>query len=47
MSKFTFQDEFASMFNEGNTPPPVSKQFLDELEDIQLVNDEGMHVKTY
>ena len=37
-----FQEEFSSLFNEG-VPPPTSKKFLGDLEDIQLVDDEGKY----
>ena len=29
------------MFRQGNAPPPASKKFVDSLDDVQLVNDEG------
>ena len=29
------------MFRQGNAPPPASKKFVDSLEDVKLVNDEG------
>ena len=38
-----FQEEFDSMFRQGNAPPPASKKFVNSLDDVQLVNDEGVH----
>ena len=29
------------MFRQGNAPPPASKKFVESLDDVQLVNDEG------
>ena len=31
------------MFRQGNAPPPASKKFVNSLDDVQLVNDEGIH----
>ena len=39
---FSFiQEEFGELFGNGGAPPPASKKFIDGLDDIQLVNDEG------
>ena len=38
-----FQEEFDAMFRQGNAPPPASKKFVNSLDDVQLVNDEGTY----
>ena len=35
------QEEFGELFGNEGAPPPASKKFIDGLDDIQLVNDEG------
>ena len=35
------QEEFGELFGDEGAPPPASKKFIDGLDDIQLVNDEG------